>query len=64
MDVRIHNLLICVAMSLLAGACGRTTENQAGDGGFVTVSATQFVDPAGNPLILHGVNRLEERMDT
>jgi endoglycosylceramidase len=56
MNERIHGLLMCLAMSLLLGACGRRTENQAGDGGFVAVSGARFVDPAGKPLILHGVN--------
>jgi endoglycosylceramidase len=56
MNVRIHSVLICVAMSLLLGACRRTTEERAGEGGFVAVSGTQFIDPAGKPLILHGVN--------
>ncbi len=63
MNAKTHRLLMWALASVLAAGCERKTENHVGDGGFVTVSGTQFLDTAGKPLILHGMNVVNKNKD-
>ncbi len=58
----LHILLLAQTIVLFICSCGKGTEHggpvpsQTGGAGFVSATESQFLDPTGRPLLLHGIN--------
>ena len=62
MHKNLHIRLLVQTVVLFLCSCGKDAEHggpvpgQTGETKFVTATESQFLDPAGSPLLLHGIN--------